>query len=50
MSGQRCTPEFKDEAVKQVLEHGYSVADVPVRLSVTPLSLYKWVNVVKPER
>jgi len=26
MSGQRYTPEFKDEAVKQVVERGYSVA------------------------
>jgi transposase len=49
MSGQRYTPEFKDEAVKQVLDRGYSVAEVSERLGVTPHSLYKWVNAVKPE-
>ncbi|MCG9042158.1 transposase, partial [Laribacter hongkongensis] len=28
MSTQRFTPEFKEEAVKQVTERGYSVAEV----------------------
>lgn len=28
MSTQRFTPEFKEEAVKQVLERGYPVATV----------------------
>ena len=28
MSNQRYTPEFKDEAVRQVLEKDHSVADV----------------------
>lgn len=49
MSGQRYTPEFKDEAVKQVLDRGCSVAEVSERLGVTPHSLYKRVNAVKPE-
>lgn len=31
MSGQRYTPEFKVEAVKQVTEKGYSVAEVAIR-------------------
>jgi transposase len=44
MTGQRYTPEFKDDAVKQVLDRGYSVAEVSERLGVTPHSLYKWVN------
>ncbi|WP_160188575.1 transposase, partial [Escherichia coli] len=35
MSGQRYTPEFKDEAVKLVLERGYSAADVSNRLGVS---------------
>jgi len=48
MSGQRYTPEFKDEAVRQVLERGYSVADISERLGVSVHSLYKWVNAVKP--
>ncbi|WP_407513019.1 transposase [Acinetobacter baumannii] len=32
MSGQRYTPEFKDEAVKLITERGYSVTDVAERL------------------
>ena len=28
MSNQRYTPEFKDEAVRQVVDRGYSVAEV----------------------
>ncbi len=35
MSKQRYTPEFKDEAVRQVLERGYSVAEVSERLGVS---------------
>ncbi|MBU1264041.1 MAG: transposase, partial [Gammaproteobacteria bacterium] len=27
MSSQRFTPEFKEEAVRQVVERGYSVAE-----------------------
>lgn len=27
MSGQRYTPEFKDEAVKQVIDRGYTIAE-----------------------
>ena len=30
MSGQRYTPEFKDEAVKLITERGYSVTDCTV--------------------
>ena len=35
MSGQRYTPEFKDEAVKLITERGYSVTDVAERLGVS---------------
>jgi len=31
MSTQRFTPEFKAEAVKKVVERGYSVPDVAAR-------------------
>ena len=48
MSGQRYAPEFKDEAVKQVLDRGYSIAEVSERLGVSQHSLYKWVNAAKP--
>ena len=42
MNSQRYTPEFKDEAVRQVLDRGYPVADVAERLGVSAHSLYKW--------
>ena len=50
MSQQRYTPEFKDEAVRQVTEKGHSVQDVAARLGVSSHSLYKWVKAVKPEK
>ncbi len=34
MSLPRFTPEFKDEAVRQIIERGYSVAEVSARLGV----------------
>ena len=37
---QRFTEEFKIQAVKQVAEHGYSVARGSERLGVTSISLY----------
>lgn len=49
MSGHRYSPEFKDEAVRQVIERGHSVAEVADRLGVSTHSLYKWVNAVKPD-
>jgi transposase len=48
MSNQRYSPEFKDEAVKQIVERGYSVAEVGERLGVSAHSLHKWVKAVKP--
>ncbi|RTR25698.1 transposase [Shewanella atlantica] len=47
MSGQRYTPEFKEEAIKQVLERGYTTADVAERLGVSQHSIYKWVKAAK---
>ena len=49
MSGQRYSPEFKDEAVRQVIERGYSAAEVAARLGVSAHSIYKWVKAVKPD-
>lgn len=48
MSNQRYSPEFKDEAVRQVTERGYSVTEVAERLGVSTHSLHKWVKAVKP--
>ncbi len=50
MSGQRYTPEFKDEAVKLITERGYSVTDVAERLGVSQHSIYKWLKAVQPLR
>jgi transposase len=49
MSSQKYTPEFKDEAIWQVLARGYPVADVAECLGVSAHSLYKWVKAVKPD-
>lgn len=50
MSNSRYSPEFKDEAVKQIIERGYTVAEVSERLGVSAHSLYKWVKEVKPDK
>jgi transposase len=49
MSKQQFTPEFKDEAVRQITERGYPVKEVSERLGVSAHSLYKWVRTVKPK-
>ena len=37
MSSQRYSPEFKDEAVRQITERGYSVANIKgARLRLVP--------------
>ncbi|HHZ96508.1 MAG TPA: IS3 family transposase [Flavobacteriales bacterium] len=43
-SGKRYTEEFKIEAVKQVTDRGYSVAQVADRLGTTTHSLYAWIK------
>lgn len=48
MGQQRYSPEFKDEAVRQVVERGYSVKEVAERLGVSSHSLYKWTRSVRP--
>ncbi len=50
MTKARFTEEFKEEAIKQVLERGYTVPDVAKRLGVSAQSLYKWIKVCAPER
>ena len=44
MTSKRYTEEFKTEAVKQVTERGYSVAEVSERLGTTTHSLYAWMK------
>ena len=43
MGTPRFTPEFKEEAVKQVTDRGYSVSDVAARIGVSAHSLYSSV-------
>ena len=50
MSSQRYSPEFKDEAVRQIVERGYSVTEVSECLGVSSHSPYKWVKVVLPDK
>ena len=38
------TEEFKQDAVKQITERRYSVADVSKRLGVSSHSLYGWIK------
>ncbi|WP_313752657.1 IS3 family transposase [Mixta calida] len=49
MGTPRFTPEFKEEAVRQITERGYSVAEVSARLGVFAHSLYKWLRAIKPD-
>ena len=44
MSSQRYPEEFRIEAVRQITEHGHTVADVSRRLGVSTHSLYKWLQ------
>ena len=48
MKRARFPEEFKQEAVKQVVERGYSVPDVSKRLGVSAQSLYKWLKDYSP--
>lgn len=46
MGTPRFTPEFKEEAVRQITESGYSVAEVSDRLGVPAHSVYKLSNLI----
>ncbi len=42
MSKLNFSEEFKRDAVRQITERGYPVAEVSQRLGVSPHSLYEW--------
>ena len=44
MARRRYSDEFKVEAVKQVLENGYTITDTAERLGVHPISLSSWIK------
>lgn len=48
MAKSKFPEEFKLEAVRQVVERGYTVSDVSKRLGVSVQSLYKWVQEYSP--
>ncbi len=48
MSNQKYSAEFREEAVRQVVDRGYAVKDVAKNLGVAPANLYKWVKQTKP--
>lgn len=49
MASKQYTDEFKAEAVKQVTERGFAVAEVAKRLGVSSHSLYQWLRKAKSE-
>lgn len=44
MSNRKFSKEFRQEAVKQITQRGYSVAEVSERLGASEQSLYKWLK------
>lgn len=49
MSNNRYPEEFKIEAVRQVTDRGYSVAEVADRLGTTTHSIYAWIKKYGPD-
>ena len=45
--GTRYSDEFKQEAVNQVVVHGYSVADVSQRLGISNKGLYDYMTALR---
>lgn len=42
MSTRHCRPGFEEEAVRGVVERGYTVPEIAARLNVSAHSPYKW--------
>lgn len=43
MCSKQYTDEFRAEAVKQILERGFTMVDVATRISIPKHTLYDWV-------
>jgi len=50
MGRQPYSPEFREEAVRQVTERNASVRELAERLDISARSLCKWVNGVKQDK
>ena len=48
MSSKRYADEFKIEAVRQVVDRGFPVAEVAGRLGVSTHSMYEWLKKFGP--
>jgi transposase len=48
MARERFREEFKQEAVRQVVEWGYAASDVAKRLGICVQSLYTWLKAKHP--
>lgn len=44
VNNRQYTDEFRAEAVKQVIERGFSVVDVSTRIGIPKHTLYEWVH------
>jgi transposase len=49
IDSKKYTEEFKIEAVRQVVDGGYSIAEVADRLDTTTHSLYAWKKKYGPD-
>lgn len=47
MQRSKYAPDFKSEAVKQIVDKGHSVVDVAMRLGISENVLYTWVSKFK---
>ena len=47
MQRAKYAPEFKDDAVKKVIDKGHSVVDVAKQLVIPKRALYIWVRKCK---
>ena len=47
MSSRQYTDEFKVEAIKQVIERGFTVVEVAARIGVPKHTLYGWVQAAR---
>lgn len=48
MPRERFAEKFKSEAARQLVECGYTVADIAKRLGISAQSCYKWVRTSSP--